>query len=46
MSYHAPIGRKEKKERNPLQEGLLKGIGSSVAMQPYKAEVGIKSRRY
>jgi hypothetical protein len=24
-----------KKERNPLHEGPLKGIGSSVGMQPY-----------
>ncbi len=30
-----------KKERNPLQEGPLKGIGSSAGMQPYKGGVGI-----
>ena len=30
-----------RKERNPLQEGPLKGIGSSVGMQPYKGGVGI-----
>ena len=30
-----------KKERNPLQEGPLKGIGSSVGLHPYKRGVGI-----
>ncbi len=33
-----------KKEENPVQEGPLKGIGSSVGMQPYKGGVGINSR--
>ncbi len=33
-------GRK-KKEKNPLQEGPLKGIGSSVDMQPYIGGVGV-----
>jgi len=27
--------QERKKERNPLHEGPLKGIGSSVGMQPY-----------
>ncbi len=29
-----------KKERTPLHEGHIKGIGSSVGMQPYKGGVG------
>ena len=35
------LERREKKERNPLQEGPLKGIGSSVGMHPHKGGVGI-----
>jgi hypothetical protein len=34
--FVAEEGKKErKKERNALHEGPLKGIGSSVGMQPY-----------
>ena len=43
VSAHAYV-LKEIKESNPLQEGLLKGIESSVGMQPYKGGMGIKFR--
>ena len=33
-----------RKERNPLQEGPLKGIWSSMGMHPYKRGVGINFR--
>jgi hypothetical protein len=46
-AVEAETARPRKKEKkNPLQKGLLKGIGSSVGMQSYKGGVGIKSRRY
>ncbi len=34
------LGEK-KKERNPLQRGHVKDIGSSVGMQPYIGGVGV-----
>ena len=38
---HQKLYTMKEKERNPLQEGPLKGIGSSMGMQPYTGEVGI-----
>jgi hypothetical protein len=41
LGHWAQQNTERKKERNPLQKGPLKGIGSSVGMQPIIGGVGV-----